>query len=180
MNIEADPVKSWKAIRDLEVRLNCHHKKPRIIKMRKNDGSLATSNDESADILLLHFNKIFNNNNFSCEESVLPLLPDKPTMLHLNTPPSLDKVKSAIKKLRSQKAPGPTGITPDIIKSLTQPSLPNKHPHFLKDTELSNEFLHHLHHIITKFWNKEIPSCTEWQHGTLTPVPKKEDLSNPN
>ena len=80
------------------------------------------------------------------------------------------------KKMRSQKAPGPTGITMDIIKSLTQPSLPNKHPNFLKDTELSNEFLHHLHHIITKFWNKEIQSYPEWQHGTLTPVPKKWPL----
>ena len=123
---------------------------------------------------------MFNNNNISCDESVLTLLPDKPTMSYLNTPPSLDKMKCAIKKMRSQKVPDRSGITLNIIKSLAQPSFPNRHSNFCKDADLSNKFIHHLHHIIPKFWNKETPSYPEWQYGTLTPVPKKGDLSNPN
>mgnify|MGYP003333642019 FL=1 len=182
MSISADPVKCWEAVKDLERGLQSHHKASRVIKMRKPDGTLCTNDNENAKVFYEHFSKIFNNQNIRCDESVLTLLPQRDEITSLNDPPTLEEVKNSIKRMRNRKAPGPSGLKPDVLKALTQETFyesieidPNK------DKYLSYCFANSIHKYLLEFWNGNNETVfEEWRTGTLTPVPKKGDLSNPN
>eukprot|EP00559_Dactyliosolen_fragilissimus_P001762 CAMPEP_0184862080 /NCGR_PEP_ID=MMETSP0580-20130426/6610_1 /TAXON_ID=1118495 /ORGANISM="Dactyliosolen fragilissimus" /LENGTH=561 /DNA_ID=CAMNT_0027359803 /DNA_START=327 /DNA_END=2009 /DNA_ORIENTATION=+ len=115
-----------------------------------------------------------------CDDSVLSLIQNRPTMLHLNAEPSVDEIKEAIKHMRFRKAAGPSGLTPDTIKYVSQNTQQLDPELIPQDSQLSNEFINILHKIFSDFWHGRINSIESWQHGTLCPVPKKGNLSNPN
>ena len=96
MNLNLDPVKSWEAMRMLEKGLESHHKRNRIIKMMKNDGTLGNNDEENAEVFFQHFVKIFNNQNIPCDETALELITDRDTMNDLGLEPSYDEVKKQL------------------------------------------------------------------------------------
>eukprot|EP00957_Ditylum_brightwellii_P055773 4226605-Ditylum_brightwellii.AAC.1 len=61
MGYHTDLVKAWKAMRTLEKGLTHQHTKCRTIRMQKSDGTMATTDNENAEVFCQHFNKIFNN-----------------------------------------------------------------------------------------------------------------------
>lgn len=72
--------------------------------------------------------------------------------------PSLEEVKSAIKNLKSRKAPGPDGLYIELFKA---------------DVDLVTS---HLHPIVSHLWETgEIPA--EMKEALLIKLPKKGDLS---
>eukprot|EP00957_Ditylum_brightwellii_P135773 10355064-Ditylum_brightwellii.AAC.1 len=74
------------------------------------------------------------------------------------------------------KAPGPTGIASDALKALVWKE------HQLEDEAVNDdaEYLASIiHAMIVDFWNGKL-DFQSWESGTLAPVPKKGDLSNPN
>ena len=54
------PSQAWTAIKELATRDNCHHNKPVTMKMRKEDGNLATSDKENLDVFTSHFDRVYN------------------------------------------------------------------------------------------------------------------------
>ena len=148
----------------------------------KPDGTLTTNDNESAKVFYEHFSKIVNNQNIKCDESVLTLLPQKDEILSLNDPPTIKQVKDSIKRMRNRKASGPSGLKPDVIKALAQEiSSGNAEIDPNEDKNLSNCFINTIHKYLLDFWNGNNETVIkEWRIGTLTPVPKKGDLSNPN
>eukprot|EP00957_Ditylum_brightwellii_P057460 4356472-Ditylum_brightwellii.AAC.1 len=74
------------------------------------------------------------------------------------------------------KAPDPTGITNDALKAMVW----KEHQPEDKAANDDAEYLASvIHDMIVQFWNGEF-TFESWESGTLAPVPKKGDLSNPN
>jgi len=68
--------------------------------MQKPEGTLGINGNENANVFYKHFNKIFNNKNINCDETVLTLLPQRNEMSSLNNPPTLKEVKDSIKRMK--------------------------------------------------------------------------------
>eukprot|EP00957_Ditylum_brightwellii_P133676 10191666-Ditylum_brightwellii.AAC.1 len=74
------------------------------------------------------------------------------------------------------KAPGPSGITSNALKSMvwTEATL---------DDEGANDDANYLvaviHNMLLDFWKNAL-DFESWKSGILAPVPKKGNLSNPN
>ena len=60
-----------------------------------------------------------------------------PTMEELDTPPTVDELRKAIKSLASGKAPGSDGLPPEIVKLASESSL-----------------LGHLHDLLLQCWEE--------------------------
>eukprot|EP00957_Ditylum_brightwellii_P141025 10743733-Ditylum_brightwellii.AAC.1 len=75
------------------------------------------------------------------------------------------------------KAPGPSGITSDALKAMVR-----------RDTSLeegdpvnadANFLASVIHELLLDFWESNL-NFESWKRGTLAPVPKSGNLSNPN
>ena len=82
--------------------------------------------------------------------------------------------------LKKRKAPDPIGLTPDSIISLVQhtPGLEVVEER-LEDMKLSTKIAMVNYDNVKCFWDGEC-SIAEWKIGTLAPVPKSGNLSDPN
>jgi hypothetical protein len=72
------------------------------------------------------------------------------------------EIKYAIRKMKTEKAPGKNGLPPEACKLLER-----------LDEEV-------LEKIITDFWTNPHFNPEIWQHVMLRILPKSGDLSNPN
>eukprot|EP00957_Ditylum_brightwellii_P023240 1754044-Ditylum_brightwellii.AAC.1 len=72
------------------------------------------------------------------------------------------------------KAPGPSGITSDALKSMVWTEV-------TPEDEGANDNADYLASVImlVEFWKSAL-DFKSWKFGILSPVPKKGDLSNPN
>ena len=95
------------------------------------------------------------------DEAVLELLAQHPTVLNCDHPPTRNEIRQATLKLKN-KAPGQSGLTPQVWKALTS----------------TDETLNMLESIVLEFWASELPP-TEWETGLLRILAKKGDLSLP-
>ena len=82
-------------------------------------------------------------------------------MLKLDTLIYWEEVKQAVTKFSNGKSPGLNDIPPDTFKAL------------------DNQNLLTLLGFLNSYW-KEETDFDEWHEGQLVPVPKSEDLSDPN
>eukprot|EP00957_Ditylum_brightwellii_P066218 5025227-Ditylum_brightwellii.AAC.1 len=57
MDYEQDPVSSWKAMQTLEQGLQHHHMASRSIRMTKQDGIKAKTDEESSEVFGQHFSR---------------------------------------------------------------------------------------------------------------------------
>ena len=128
--------------------------------MCKEDGSKYITSKENADVFKRHFEKLYRREP-SYDRTVLDLLDQLPLQQEYDSPPTDDDIKKAVLGLRN-KAPGDSGITPRMLKSI------------LKDEQLYIIFKH----IIIDFWENELPPEL-WEIGLLKILPKKGDLSKP-
>eukprot|EP00957_Ditylum_brightwellii_P198035 15087766-Ditylum_brightwellii.AAC.1 len=131
--------------------LHHHHSPCRTIQMQKADDTRAITDDENAQVFCEHFSKFFNNQNpLPCDHSALELIPPHDDFTHLAELPSLTEVRAALCRMVNGKAPRPSGITSNALKSMV-----GRRPHWM------------MKGLMT------MPT-------TWPPVPKKGDLSNPN
>lgn len=56
-----NPFDAWKAIDAIRLGLKSHHRKSTNVAFRKDDGSIATTDEENIVLLEAHFTKVFNN-----------------------------------------------------------------------------------------------------------------------
>ena len=89
-------------------------------------------------------------------------IPEAELVLDVNTTkPSKEEIAKAIQKQKNGKAPGPDGISAEILKGVVNTS-----------TQM-------LYEIYAKVWEEEtIPE--DWKEGHLVKIPKKGDLANCN
>ena len=82
--------------------------------------------------------------------------------------------------IEKRKSPGLTGLTPDSIKTITQQITGlgemDDRP---EDLILTNQILELIHKNIEVFWTGKC-AINELKTGTLAPVPKSGNLSDPN
>eukprot|EP00957_Ditylum_brightwellii_P122058 9308605-Ditylum_brightwellii.AAC.1 len=177
MRYWTDLLKAWKAMRTLEKGLTHHHTKCRTIRMRKSDGTMATADNENAEVFCDYFDKIFNNQcPLPCNELALDLIDQSPNFTHLKETPSLLKVRAALHQMANCKAPGPSSVTSDALKAMVW----TKHdPDNDVDNNNANCLITVIHAMLLDFWS-ENTNFEYWASGILSHVPKKGDLSNPN
>ena len=128
--------------------------------MVKEDGTKCRSSDENADVFKKHFQKLYGRTP-TFDQSVIDLLHQQPTFDGLQHPPSDQEIIDAAKHLKN-KAPGESGLTPRMIKSICH----------------DNRTFTLLRDIILDFWENELPP-EQWETGLLQILPKKGDLSKP-
>jgi hypothetical protein len=85
--------------------------------MPKEDGDLARSDSENADVMAGHLKKVFNNHR-PINLSVLDKLEQREIISSLGDPPSDTEFGAALRKSTNGKSPGESGITPEALKSL--------------------------------------------------------------
>ena len=87
--------------------------------MQKMDETKAVTDEENAEVFCEHFSKLFNNQTpLPCDLTALDLVKQHADYTHLASPPSLQEVHAALRRMANGKAPGPSGITADALKSM--------------------------------------------------------------
>eukprot|EP00957_Ditylum_brightwellii_P130105 9923752-Ditylum_brightwellii.AAC.1 len=87
--------------------------------MCKADGTKAVTDKENAQVFCEHFSKLFNNQTpLPCDHSALDLIKQHSHYAHLAALPSVQEVCVALCCMTNDKAPGPSGITSDALKSM--------------------------------------------------------------
>eukprot|EP00957_Ditylum_brightwellii_P112491 8576437-Ditylum_brightwellii.AAC.1 len=142
------------------------------------DRKKATTDKKNAQVFAQHFNKLFNNQlPLPCDPTVLNFINQLPDFFHLATPISLSEVCAALQRMANGKAPGPSGITSDALKSMVSCD------YGLDKEDSANKDAKYLasvaHELLLDFWESNL-NFESWKQGTLVPVPKTGDLSNPN
>eukprot|EP00957_Ditylum_brightwellii_P167162 12725256-Ditylum_brightwellii.AAC.1 len=151
-------------MRTLEKGLTHHHSKCRTISMHNADGRKATTDEENAQLPL------------PCNHTTLDLIKQHANYACLVTLPYVQEVCAALCHMVNCKAPSPSDITSNALKSMV----------WIKENpedEFANDDADYLatviYMMILEFWECSF-DFQSWESGTLTPVPKKGDLSNPN
>eukprot|EP00957_Ditylum_brightwellii_P078914 5999900-Ditylum_brightwellii.AAC.1 len=120
---------------------------------------------------------MFNNQNpLPCDHTALSLILPHDNFTHLDELPSINEVRANLCRIANGKAPGPSDITSDALKSMvwTEETPGNEH-----DNDDAN-YLATVIHVMLLDFCKSTLDFKSWKSGTLAPVPKKGDLSNPN
>ena len=86
-------------------------------RMQKEDGTLATTPEENAEVFVKHFDKLYNRHP-EFDDTVLDLLDQHPIAADCDHPPTDEEIQKAISALKN--APGDSGICPPIWKALSR------------------------------------------------------------
>ena len=159
--LKNNPKRVWQTVKELQAGLTGHHMPLQDMRMKMGDGSLASNDDENADIFAPHFQRLFNRDDAPVDYTVTNLLEKMETITETGEPPTIDEVRAAIAKMVNGKAPGEDGVTVAAIKALPDDAI-----------ELIVKYF-------DDFWTKGT-DYDEWHSAILKCLPKKGDLSNPN
>jgi hypothetical protein len=157
-----NPREAWEAVRTIQDSFNGHHRKPTQIKMKMANGELAETDDQNADVLQPHFDKIFNGQHDPIDiPAVINQIPPRDTMHELDEPPTMEELETQIHRAKNEKAPGESKVTSEALKNLS--------------TEAKQALLRTLQ----DFYNGAIDP-PEWHQSTLKCLFKKGDASDPS
>ncbi len=80
--------------------------------MKLENGKLASNGKENMSVFGPHFDQVYNNHR-PVDLSILDKIPQRPTLLDIDSPITFEEVNTAINKLKNGKSPGLTGIPPE-------------------------------------------------------------------
>ena len=150
---------AWKCVSKLRAGLGpstC----PAQPKMRKADGTRATTPEENATVFAEHFEQLYGHE-ASYDPSVIDLLPQRPVVPGLDHVPTDVEIRSAVGRLNNS-APGDSGVVAPLFKALISTD---------GGFRLVRDMVHH-------FWQTgEVQP--EWETNLLAILAKKGDLSLP-
>ena len=133
--------------------------RPAQPKMKKADGTRATTPEENAGVFAEHFEKLYGRE-ASFDPSVLELISQRDVMPDLDQAPSDDEIRRAVRRL-NDTAPGESGVVAPLFKALIS----------------AGDGFNIIRKTVLDFWESgEMP--TGWESGLLAILPKKGDLSN--
>eukprot|EP00957_Ditylum_brightwellii_P017965 1353307-Ditylum_brightwellii.AAC.1 len=98
-----------------------------------------------------------------------PPAPPFPLSHHLD-------VCTALRRMANGKAPGPSGVTSDALKSMVWVEETPDDEH---DNDDVNYLATVIHAMLINFWESAL-DFESWKSGTLSPVPQKGNVLNPN
>lgn len=99
-----------------------HHKKSVERSFKFRDGKIAESETENAEDLKTYLSSLFNNQ-AKVDFSVVDAILNHVTKHLLGKVPTKSKIKKAISRMASNKAPGKTGLSTNMIKNLPTKAL---------------------------------------------------------
>ncbi len=151
---EAAQKRNMKALYDTTKKLAKKHSAPtRPVKSK--EGDTLTSIEQQLTRWVEHFKTLLNRPPPTSAANIPPA--EEPLNINCNRP-TRSEIKSAIKQMSNNKAPGPDTIPAEALKG---------------DIDTSTEMLYNL---IGQIWEKEeVPQ--EWKDGLIIKLPKKGDLS---
>jgi exonuclease III len=158
-----NPKLTWKQVRVLEAGLTGHHKKPRAKRYMDEGGIEATNDSEDADNVSKHFRKVYNRNDAPVDLSVLENIEQREVIMELEREPEMAELIRAVKVMRSDAAPGESGVVGKCLK------------------HCSAETLESVLEILTNFWRAEQDN-PQWHIASLSIIykgkGKQSDLNN--
>ena len=151
---------AWKAINEILAGVTGHHKKSNTMKMKKNDGTFTSGDEENAKVFGDFIFKLFNADVPVDIHSTLGLVQQRETLETLGRLPSHQEVSAAISGLKNGKANGESGISAESLKVLS----------VVATESIAN--------AIIAVWKGD-DDATELHEATVSCLPKKGDLSLP-
>ena len=132
--------------------------RPGSIKVKDQQGNMISKDEDKLRCWKKHFERVLNRDDPETEAIIQP----SPELLEIDTdPPSVDKVKKAIKALKNGKAPGMDQICTEMLKANEQ----------ITPILLTN--------ILRDIWeSEEVPLA--WKTGLIVKLPMKGDRTNCN
>jgi len=100
-------------------RIQCASQREQTKKLANNNGKMSSNDKDNAKILKTYFQDVFNRK-ATIDPSVLDELTQRPVTMSFDMAPSIDEIKTAMKKIKKNKAPGISGTTPNMIKNLPE------------------------------------------------------------
>jgi hypothetical protein len=155
-----EPCLAWKHIRLLTKGESAHHEQCTAMAMHIPDGSCAPNASENMSVLAPHFQQVFNNH-CSTDPTLLEHITQRRTLCELNNLISWEEFSKAVRKLKNAKAAGLTKVPPKVFKAMTACNLRHVYKHV-------NDFF-----LSTADYD-------QWHRSQCAPVPKNDDLSDPN
>jgi exonuclease III len=157
-----NPKLAWKRVRELEAGLTGHHKCPKTTRFKNTEGNEASNDCEEADNASEHFKKVYNRSDAPVDFSVLQDIEQRQTLIELDDEPTVLEIVQAIKVMRSDAAPGKSGVIGKCLK------------------HCSGEAITAIHEVITAYWRDEQVN-PQWQIASLSIIYKgKGDQKNLN
>ena len=155
------PKEAWKKFRAVEDGVTGHHTKPRTMRMRKSDGTLANNDKDNMHIFSNHLNRVYNHQRAG-DKDAAQLIAQRELYQPMGTDITWAEFSKAIVKLKNDKSPGENGVPPNAFKCLDET---NKERIFK---------------YICSFW-EDTEDYKEWHVGIVKLLPNTGDLiSNPN
>ena len=150
---------AWEKVKKLKAGLGPSSRPPQP-KMKKADGTRASTPEENAAVFTEHFEKLYGHA-ASFDPSVIDLLQQRDVMPDLDHSPSDEEIRCAVNKL-NDTAPGDSGVVAQLFKALV----------------VTTAGFDLIRTMVLRFWETgEVPD--EWETGLLAILPKKGDLSLP-
>ena len=148
----------WDALKRLKAGLSKTRKAPPK-RMRKTDGSLASTPEENATVFADHFAALYGRQ-AQFDWSVVDEIPVLPVLVDLDSLPSDIEIFTAIRRLRNT-APGCSGLKAAAFKALLA----------------SDATQQEIKAVVVDVWeNETMPRA--WEVGLLAILPKKGDLAD--
>ena len=155
---------AWKIVGELKSGLMGATRQPVPAKMRKPDGSLATSPDENAEVFRVHFKALFGRaptDEPNYDPSIIDALRQRLVVEESGALPTDVEIRRALGKLRNS-GPGDSGLPARVWKALGSTA----------------ESFSLVRQMVLNFWETEVMPA-EWDIGLLKILPKKGDKSVP-
>ena len=147
----------WDCIRKLQ-RVHGGRRPVRPTAVLKDDGQLTKGPEEVLDCWYQHFKKVLNVQSIYDDE-VVAANPALEPMVHLDDPPTMEELKTALSRLKVRKAGGLSGILPEMILC----GGPALHSRLLT--------------LMEAVW-REGEVFKDWKDAVIVPVPKKGNLQS--
>ena len=151
---------AWETVGLLRAGLQGVVRRAAPAKMRKPDGSLATTPEENAAVFAAHFEKLYGVTQ-PLDRTVLDELPQRAVLQGLDGDPTDKEIRWALGRLHDT-GPGVSGLPARVWKALGS----------------TDDSFALVRQMVLTFWSsEEMP--TEWETGLLKILPKKGDKSLP-
>jgi hypothetical protein len=161
-SFKANPKEAWRMVSCLMDGVQKHHRNLAPKSFKNREGKIAKNKKQNYQNVKAHWNDVFNRP-ATYDEKIIDEIEQHPIQDSLGKTPDEKEIKSVIKKMKSDKAPGASQLTTDMLKNLPKDAL-----EFVVET-------------VQEFWHQDT-DFTAWHETKLNILYKgkgdPEDLNN--